>query len=166
MEQQQQSKNSAEAYRGFLLQRRATLQTLLASDAEGVDLAAASDELDLVEYQLQLMDNPRPQSEEQQPPADTGTPDSSTPDSSTADSGTGKKNWFTESNRRLHFIGGIGVGFLFTLPAAIGCAAGMEFKDRQWGGRWDWLDFAATALGGLAGQLLQAGLIYFLLNVQ
>nr|DAR33807.1 MAG TPA: putative periplasmic lipoprotein [Bacteriophage sp.] len=31
----------------------------------------------------------------------------------------------------------------------------MEFKDKQWGGKWDWLDIAATLIGGLIGQVIQ-----------
>jgi hypothetical protein len=37
----------------------------------------------------------------------------------------------------------------------IGLAAGMEFKDRMYGNKWDWLDFIATILGGIIGQSLQ-----------
>lgn len=41
----------------------------------------------------------------------------------------------------------------------------MEFKDYQYGGKFDWLDIAATVLGGLIGQAIQVliiCLIYFL----
>ena len=46
----------------------------------------------------------------------------------------------------------------------IGCAGGMEFKDRQWGGKWDWLDFAATLLGGLLGQAVQLLIIWLIIK--
>lgn len=36
-----------------------------------------------------------------------------------------------------------------------GLAAGMEFKDKSYGEKWDWLDFLATILGGLVGQIIQ-----------
>jgi len=52
------------------------------------------------------------------------------------------------------------IGFVFTILAVLGCATGMEFKDRQWGGKWDWLDWLATMLGGLIGQVLQALVIF------
>ena len=58
------------------------------------------------------------------------------------------------SNRRKHFLGGIVCGFLLTIIFATGVAAGMEFKDWQRGGKWDWLDFAATVLGGFIGNLI------------
>ena len=31
----------------------------------------------------------------------------------------------------------------------------MEFKDKQYGSKFDWLDIAATEIGGLIGQSLQ-----------
>ena len=39
----------------------------------------------------------------------------------------------------------------------------MEFKDKQYGGKFDWLDIAATEIGGLIGQTLQ---IVFILIVK
>ena len=36
-----------------------------------------------------------------------------------------------------------------------GWVAGMEFKDKSYGDKWDWLDFLATILGGLVGQIIQ-----------
>lgn len=69
-----------------------------------------------------------------------------------------KRDWFTESNRWKHFLLAIPVGFVFSILCVLGCASGMEFKDRQWGGRWDWIDWLATMLGGLVGQALQVGI--------
>ena len=37
---------------------------------------------------------------------------------------------FKESNRYKHFLCAIPIGFLLTILCAIGCAGGMEFKDR------------------------------------
>ena len=39
-----------------------------------------------------------------------------------------------------------------------------RFKDRAYGGKWDWLDLIATMIGGLIGQLLQAVVIYLILK--
>lgn len=36
----------------------------------------------------------------------------------------------------------------------------MEFKDKQWGGKWDWLDWVATMIGGTIGQSLQLLVIW------
>ena len=70
--------------------------------------------------------------------------------------------WLTESNRQKHFLYAIPVGFLFTILCVLGVASGLEFKDKQYGNQWDWLDWSATMLGGLVGQLLQ--IIVILLN--
>lgn len=46
-------------------------------------------------------------------------------------------------------------GFVGTFLFALGVAMGLEYKDYAYGNKWDWLDIAATLLGGLVGQLLQ-----------
>lgn len=70
--------------------------------------------------------------------------------------------WLKESNRQKHFLYAIPVGFLFTILCVLGVASGLEFKDKQYGNQWDWLDWIATMFGGLVGQLLQ--IIIILLN--
>lgn len=71
-------------------------------------------------------------------------------------------SWLTESNRMKHFLWAIPIGLVFTILAVIGCAFGMEFKDKQYGGKFDWLDIAATLLGGLIGQVIQIIIILIL----
>lgn len=71
-------------------------------------------------------------------------------------------SWLKESNRQKHLLYSIPIGFLLTILCVIGVAAGMEFKDKQWGGKWDWLDFLATLIGGFIGQILQIILIFIL----
>ena len=68
--------------------------------------------------------------------------------------------WIKESNRWKHLIGGFILGLVLTVLCALGCAGGMEFKDKQWGGRWDWLDFLATVIVGVLGQAVQVLIIY------
>ena len=70
---------------------------------------------------------------------------------------------FKESNRYKHFQCAVPIGLIFTILGAIGCAAGMEFKDKQYSNYWDWKDFGFTVLGGLVGQILQIILIFILL---
>ena len=70
--------------------------------------------------------------------------------------------WLKESNRPKHLLYAIPIGLIFTILAVIGCAFGMEFKDREYGNKFDWLDIAATEIGGLIGQILQIGLIYLI----
>lgn len=67
--------------------------------------------------------------------------------------------WLKESNRMKHFLYAVPVGFLFTILCVLGVASGMEFKDRMYGNKWDWLDWTATMLGGLIGQIVQAAIL-------
>lgn len=68
-------------------------------------------------------------------------------------------SWLKGSDRWRHLVGGTLIG-LFALGdwcaayAGVGVAASLELKDRLWGGRWDWADFALTVLGAAAGRLL------------
>lgn len=72
-------------------------------------------------------------------------------------------NWLKESNRIKHLLYAIPIGLVFTILAVLGCAFGMEFKDRQYGNSFDWLDIAATMLGGAVGQVLQIILIMLII---
>ena len=63
-------------------------------------------------------------------------------------------SWIRESNRPKHLLYAIPIGLIFTILAVLGCAFGMEFKDREYGNKFDWLDIAATMIGGAIGQLL------------
>ena len=67
--------------------------------------------------------------------------------------------WITESNRPDHVLGGVVTAMLLTIVFTAGCTVGMEFKDRQHGGEWDWKDIAATMIGGLVGQAVQVIMI-------
>ena len=71
--------------------------------------------------------------------------------------------WLLESNRLKHFICAIPCPLLLTILFVIGLASGMEFKDKQYGNKWDWLDWLATILGGLIGQSLQALFIWLII---
>lgn len=68
-------------------------------------------------------------------------------------------SWIKESNRQKHLLYAIPIGLVFTILAVLGCAFGMEFKDKQYGGKFYWLDIAATMIGGVIGQLIQIVLI-------
>lgn len=67
--------------------------------------------------------------------------------------------WIEESNRPKHVAYAIPCAMIGTIVFVAGLALGMEFKDKQWGGEFDWLDVAATMVGGLIGQVLQIGII-------
>lgn len=70
--------------------------------------------------------------------------------------------WLKESNRIKHLFYAIPIGLVFTILAVLGCAFGMEFKDRQYGNSFDWLDIAATLIGGIIGQVIQIIIILLL----
>jgi len=72
-------------------------------------------------------------------------------------------SWITESNRMKHFMYAIPIGLVFTILAVLGCAFGLEFKDSQYGNKFDWLDITATMLGGLIGQIIQILIILWLI---
>jgi hypothetical protein len=59
--------------------------------------------------------------------------------------------WLTESNRLKHLFYAIPIGLVLTILAVIGCAFGMEFKDKEYTGNFDYLDIAATLIGGTIG---------------
>lgn len=72
-------------------------------------------------------------------------------------------NWLKESNRLKHLLYAIPIGLILTILAVIGCAFGMEFKDYQYGNKFDWLDILATLIGGVIGQVLQVLLLILIL---
>lgn len=61
--------------------------------------------------------------------------------------------WFLESNRWKRFLYSIPAGAI-NFWLAIGLALGMEFKDAQHGGKFDWVDATCTAVGGFVGAAL------------
>lgn len=70
--------------------------------------------------------------------------------------------WFKQSNRWKHLLYGFLVSIIAGFAFTTGCAAGMEFKDKQAGGKWDWIDFGLTVAGGLAGLALRLTIINLL----
>lgn len=72
-------------------------------------------------------------------------------------------SWLTESNRQKHLLYAIPIGVVFTILTVLGCAFGMEFKDWQYGNKFDWLDIAATMIGGLIGQIIQIIIILLII---
>ena len=63
--------------------------------------------------------------------------------------------WLKESNRPKYLLYSIPAAFIGTILFSTGLAFGMEFKDKQNGGKFDWLDIAAGEIGGVIGQALQ-----------
>lgn len=68
--------------------------------------------------------------------------------------------WLKTSNRWKHIVGGliIGIGANTNYCAAYAgviAAASLEYKDRAWGGKWDWIDFGLTLGGVVVGRLIR-----------
>lgn len=67
--------------------------------------------------------------------------------------------WLKESNRWKHLIGGFIIGMASddVYCAALsggGIASALEFKDKSWGGKWDWIDWGLTIAGVVVGFLI------------
>lgn len=69
-------------------------------------------------------------------------------------------NWLLESNRLKHLLFAIPCGLFLTILFVLGLALGMEFKDKQYGNEFDWLDIAATMIGGIIGQIIMLLIIF------
>lgn len=68
-------------------------------------------------------------------------------------------SFLKESNRYKHLIGGFLVGLcaLSAFPAiysAIVAASCLELKDKLHGGKWDWIDWTITVLGGIFASIM------------
>lgn len=70
--------------------------------------------------------------------------------------------WIEESNRPKHVAYAIPCAMIGTIVFVAGLSLGMEFKDWQNRGKFDWLDIAATMIGGLIGQILQLCIIFII----
>lgn len=69
---------------------------------------------------------------------------------------------FLTSNRYKHFLVSI-IGSYFTgIGFAIGANLAAEYKDKSYGNKWDWKDFAFGVAGGIIGEALRLTTIYFI----
>lgn len=60
-------------------------------------------------------------------------------------------DWWKESNRWKHLVYAIPCGVVLGWEFTVGLAVGMEFKDKLWGGKPDFIDYILTCAGGLIG---------------
>ena len=70
--------------------------------------------------------------------------------------------WLSESNRDKHLLYAIPIAIVFSILCVLGVATALEFKDKQYGNMFDWLDWTATIIGGIIGQIIQI-LIFILI---
>lgn len=66
------------------------------------------------------------------------------------------RNWLKESNRSKHLFYAIFIGLgadsaYCSIFAGVGIASALEFKDKAWGGKWDWIDWCLTTIGVIIG---------------
>ena len=67
--------------------------------------------------------------------------------------------WLKQSNRLRHLAGGYAIGVCSDsaycgMYAGVIAASSLEFKDKSWGGEWDWIDWVCTVLGGIIAMSL------------
>ena len=60
--------------------------------------------------------------------------------------------WLKHSNRLIHLACGYAIGVCSDsaycgIYAGFIAASSLEFKDKSWGGEWDWIDWGLTVLG-------------------
>lgn len=70
-------------------------------------------------------------------------------------------NWFRQSNRWKHLLYGTLVAsfapnIFAAVYAGIILASTSEYKYKQWGGKWDWLDFGITLVGVVIGAVFNS----------
>lgn len=69
-------------------------------------------------------------------------------------------DWIKESNRWKHLVGGIVIGILSddwycATLSGVGIASALEYKDRAWGGTFDWIDWGLTIGGVIVGHAIR-----------
>lgn len=69
-----------------------------------------------------------------------------------------------DSNRDKHFLYAIPIGLFLSILCVVGVAFALEFKDKCYGNKFDWLDALATILGGIVGQLMQILIVYLIIK--
>ena len=70
---------------------------------------------------------------------------------------------FTDKTRWQHFALAIPIALVFTILCVLGVATALEFKDKQWGGKWDWQDWLCTMIGGAVGEAMQILAIWLII---
>lgn len=60
-------------------------------------------------------------------------------------------DWWGASNHWNHLVYAIPCGVVLGWEFTVGLAVGMEFKDKLWGGKPDFIDYILTCAGGLIG---------------
>jgi hypothetical protein len=77
-------------------------------------------------------------------------------------------NWFKESHRWQHIVVGLAIGiasddWYSTAVAAVPTASALEYKDKEYGNYWDWVDWSLTVAGAAGGFVISLIIKTFLL---
>jgi hypothetical protein len=72
------------------------------------------------------------------------------------------KGLFSDKTRWQHFYIGIGLSVVFTILCCLGAMTAAEYKDKAYGGKWDWADWTCGMIGGIIGQAIQIVIIYII----
>ena len=72
--------------------------------------------------------------------------------------------WLKESNRWKHLVGGVLLGIASdnvycAALVGVSVSSSLEFKDKSWGGQWDWLDWVCTVSGTAIGYIIHFKII-------
>ena len=68
--------------------------------------------------------------------------------------------WIMLSNRWKHLVGGFAIGvsvddWFAAIYAGVLTAGALEYKDKAYGGNWDWIDLGLTVAGTCVEQLVR-----------
>lgn len=74
-------------------------------------------------------------------------------------------HWVTQSSRLRHIKYGFYTGLYGTILATIGAGLVEVYKDKQHNDEIDWLDVAATIIGGMFGQAAQLLLVFMMYKI-
>lgn len=74
-------------------------------------------------------------------------------------------HWVTQSSRLIHIKYGFYAGLCGTILAAIGAGLSVVYKNKQHDNKIDWLDVAATIIGGMFGQAAQLLLVFMMYKI-
>ena len=73
--------------------------------------------------------------------------------------------WLRTSDRARHLFYGWLISLLGSITAGVAAGITAEYKDKAWGGLFDYKDLIATIIGSVIGQLTQFGLVYMIYSL-
>lgn len=70
------------------------------------------------------------------------------------------KSWLKYSHHWKHIVVGLSIGILSedwysTAVAAVPTASALEYKDKEYGNYWDWVDWSLTVGGAFVGHTIR-----------